>query len=122
MLDITNVSFINSTVKSEGGAISLNGVKATILNSNFENNTAYNGGAITYKCNYTLNNCNLTVNNSNFTNNIAIQDGGAISWFSKEPFLNNIIYTNNNAFYGSDLGTIRYIHIYLFINIINIKI
>lgn len=110
---INNTSFINSTVVLEGGAVSLKGVNASIVQSNFENNSAYDGGAINYVCNYTLSSCNMTINNSKFTNNIATQGGGAISWFSKEPFLNNITFTNNKAFYGDDLGTIINFSIFL---------
>ena len=99
----------NATGK--GGAVYINGVRANIANSTFDNSFANSGGTIYLTSNY----CNVTnssISNShsnteggaiyssgsysniyysNFTNNIAENNGGAIYWHGGTNSKNNVI-------------------------------
>ena len=77
-MDIDNSSFNGNNATNGGGVIS-NGNNTVINNTQFTNNTAEFGGAISWygeKGNIT--------NNCNFTSNSADENGGAIFWDGSE--------------------------------------
>ncbi|MCL2688106.1 MAG: hypothetical protein FWE58_06180, partial [Methanobrevibacter sp.] len=126
--NLNNVSFINCTSASGGGAIYVGDGSINIIASNFENNTVgqdSSGGAIyvdggsvnLIACNFTANNANaggavfiFTNNNVEivdciFKNNVANNNGGAILFFkSNNVRVSNSSFTNNNGYVG---GAIR---------------
>ena len=79
------------TNDGDGGAIYNNGTSLTIINSNFNNNSAEFGGAI---CN---NGSNFRIINSTFNNNNAEADGGAIYNDGNGFTIINSTFNNNNA-------------------------
>ena len=74
-------------MKGSGGAIQIKGVANTIINGNeFANNSAKNGGAMSYECGYkdpetnsSLCKVRLTGENT-FVKNTASERGGALNW------------------------------------------
>jgi predicted outer membrane repeat protein len=81
-----------------GGAI-LNTENLTIVNSQFENNVASNGGAIS---SFTANG-SLVVFNSTFRNNIARIGGGAISQFQGSLAIDGSTFERNTATQGGGI-------------------
>ena len=86
--NITNLTGIHT-----GGAIDINALNATIVNSIFENNNAVMGGAIAAGDNsgYTI------INNVTFTRNGATLDGGAINLRAFGVSMNDTRYYYNTA-------------------------
>ncbi len=91
ILNITNVTFINNTSSSEGGAISLMNGNLYITNDTFINNTSTYGGAIS---NYQG---SVTDLNDTFNNNSAYDDGGAIYNYGGTMTDINDTFNNNSA-------------------------
>lgn len=92
-----------------GGAIFLyDEGKATISNSNFNNNTSGTyGGAVGTRVNASNDDSSLTINNSNFTENSANSNGGAIaayidSTISDTSFINNSAGNEGGAIYSTE--------------------
>ena len=99
---IKNLTIKNVNFWEKGGAIKFAGDSGTVINCNFINNTAQNGGAIYFD--YTGN-----VENCNFTNNQATGDdsyGGAV-YFYDEGSVSNCNFTNNSAQYG---GAVHFVN------------
>ena len=103
---ITNSRFDSNgnTSQTQGGAIRMVNSQISIQNTTFVNNTAINGGAISFECSDMLN-WALTVSNINFTTNYAVSKGGAIYYNFARPNLNQITYANNTAPYGPNIAS-----------------
>ena len=127
-------SFENNSAAENGGAVFWNGHEGKIIDSNFTKNTADKGGAVYWlgligsvdnsrfiANNATnggaiyLQNCkhgddlNLNITSSYFDNNIALEDGGAINWYSgkdinikESEFMNNTANRGGAAFIYDD--------------------
>jgi len=92
---IKNLTIKNANYWENGSAIKFAGDSGTVINCNFINNTAQNGGAIYFDKTGNVENCN-------FTNNKATGDdsyGGAV-YFNHEGTVSNCNFTNNSASYG----------------------
>ena len=75
-----------------------------MLNMTFEYNVAQSGGAVYIDCdNYNI--CQNQIQNSTFSDNTAIVKGGAIYYNFRRPKLLNATFRNNDAIYGSDIGS-----------------
>ena len=100
---INNSVFIGNKVldieNGLGGAINFASANATILNSNFTENTAAFGGAL----NVESNGGSTYVNNSLFDDNKAYVHGGAINLQASSVTLNNTIFYDNEANNGGAL-------------------
>ncbi|MBR1611664.1 MAG: hypothetical protein IJ672_09345, partial [Methanobrevibacter sp.] len=115
-------SFTGNRVLNEtggpGGAIYVAGNNATIINSNFTDNSAYYGGAIWF--NDTSGFAN--VSNSIFTRNTATLDGGAINLrgsgitLTDDKFYENEAGVNGGALYAGLSGKSSVIHDSVFEN------
>lgn len=97
-LNISDCIFKNNSIGEwgDGGAIfAQNGLDINISDSNFSNNSAYRGGALF------SNNVNLSIiNHTNFNNNSVhtlYGEGGGIFIESSNVFIDNSIFSNNNA-------------------------
>ncbi|WP_458405246.1 CARDB domain-containing protein [Methanobrevibacter sp.] len=122
---INNTNFYNNTAVRDGGAVQIigGGSNAHIYNSEFENNSALYGGAIsvvgqnTVIENVTLNNNNATngsaiyvegrgttINNATATNNTASLEGGAAYVKGANCHVYNSTFADNTA--GDDGGAI----------------
>ncbi|WP_298519425.1 right-handed parallel beta-helix repeat-containing protein, partial [uncultured Methanobrevibacter sp.] len=108
---IENVNFTENYAKSSGGAISFaknskishGSTHSNITNANFIENTAEQGGAISYSSSG-----NAIIEDVNFTENSASKYGGAIysasssdSRFANANFVENSAQSSGGAFYGS---------------------
>ena len=117
---IKNLTIKNVNFWEKGGAIKFAGDSGTVINCNFINNTAQNGGAIYFDKTGNVENCNFNdntasryggavyflnagnVTNCNFINNKATADiscGGAISMSSGS--VTNCNFADNEAYQGS---------------------
>ena len=123
--------FYNNTAVNDGGAIQVMGTgrDAKIINSDFENNTAAYGGAVSIKgsntqvTNSTFKNNNITttsnttgggavyiqgsgtkIADSTFANNTAVEEGGAIFVKGNNSSITNSTLADNTA--GDDGGAI----------------
>ncbi|CAI2378198.1 unnamed protein product [Moneuplotes crassus] len=105
-------SINNSTLESNGGTSKVNGggihivnSDVTLSNNTFMNNTASDGGAISFTCSLmTL--CNLNIPDSKFESNNATRKGGAIYYNYKRPTLGQSIeYSSNSAQYGQNIAS-----------------
>lgn len=83
---------ITSQTSGHGGAIEVDSENNTIINSNFTNNNAYNGGAIHVGGVGHINITNVTFNKNN-----AYHDGGALNLVSSGVRLNDTRFYNNTA-------------------------
>ena len=103
---ISNWNFTGNGQKllKSGGAISISDSVLNMSNSIFKNNTAINGGAISFECT-NLEIWNLTISNSTFEFNYGITQGGSIYYNYNRPILQNIIFKNNSAEYGLDIAS-----------------
>ena len=122
---INNSNFYNNTAVSDGGAIQIigGGRNAHIYNSEFVDNAALYGGAIsvvgqsTIIENVSLSNnlaingsavyvegSGTTINNANLTNNTAVLEGGAMFVKGDNCHITNAAFTDNAA--GDDGGAI----------------
>ena len=90
-ITLKNLVFVNVTFTGFGGAINSLGHNLTIINSTFENNTAFYGAAISTSAN------NLKLINSTFANNKAMGDGGVIYNTGNNLTLINSTFANNKA-------------------------
>ncbi|WP_458404997.1 Ig-like domain repeat protein, partial [Methanobrevibacter sp.] len=94
-----------------GGAIDIVADNATIVNSNFTENNAYDGGAI-----YVGSQSGQTIiSNATFTKNTAVNNGGAINLEASGVTLNATKFTSNSALNGGAIyveGTGVTNHIY----------
>lgn len=104
----------NSTFHSWGGPNNVKGGSVYLYDSSlhfsnvtFESNTASCGGAVYIECinSNTNQSCSNSFNTVIFNNNTAQVKGGAIFYDSFRPELDNIVYTNNTAVYGNELGS-----------------
>ena len=109
-------NYAEDNVHGHGGAIGILGNTATIINSNFTKNTAYEGGAIFGH----EGSGNTTINNVTFKQNEAYTDGGAINLQSSAVYINNTRYYGNiaggsgGAVYVGGIGTTNSIHLSVF--------
>ena len=87
---IKNLTIKNVNFEEIGGAIKFAGDSGSVINCNFINNAAKNGGAIYFD--YTGN-----VENCSFVNNSATSDGGAVRMSSGN--VTNCNFVNNSATY-----------------------
>ena len=87
-----------------GGAVFISDSMLNISNSIFKNNTAINGGAISFEWR-SLEMWNLTITNSIFESNTGVTQGGGIYYNYNRPILQNIIFKNNSAEYGLDIAS-----------------
>ena len=89
---IKNLTIKNVNFWENGGAIKFAGDSGAVINCNFINNTALNGGAIYIEHTGNVENCN-------FTDNHAVQEGGAIyggiSVFNNFKTSSDTIYNTN---------------------------
>ena len=93
---IRTSTFSNNNATEDGGAIYITadgGLLNSIYDSKFDNNSAFNGGAIYMRSTQSK------VYNSSFIINSADR-GGAIYWFSYGGLLDNSTFDNNSALYG----------------------
>ena len=92
----SNSKFFNNTASGEGGAIDWNegATNGAIIDSTFENNTAYDGGAVSWTGH------DGKIENSNFTSNNATRNGGAVRWSGINGVIDNSRFVDNNATYG----------------------
>ena len=129
---IKNLTIKNANYWENGSAIKFAGDSGTVINCNFINNTAQNGGAIYFDKTGNVENCNFTnnkatgddsyggavyfnhdgtVSNCNFSANTATYgDGGAV-YFNSNGSVTNCNFTDNEAFQGGavyfcDEGTV----------------
>jgi hypothetical protein len=103
---ITNSQFLENgnTTARYGGSISITDSDVSITNSTFNESTATNGAAISFKCSSTTL-CGLYVSNSTFSNNAAETQGGAIYYNFIRPQMSNLIFSNNTAQYGQNIAS-----------------
>ena len=87
-----------------GGAILMTNSKVTISNSQFINNSAISGGAISFEWT-NLVSWNLTISNSTFDSNYGISQGGAIYYDYNRPVINDLVFKNNYAEYGLNFAS-----------------
>ena len=92
---------INSTFKSNnatinGGAVDWNASYGNVTGSTFEDNHAYNGGAIYVGVHGDAG----AIINSTFKDNTAVMKGGAVDWNASSGDVWNSTFENNNASYG----------------------
>ena len=90
--------FYNNTAVNDGGAVQVMGTgrDAKIINSDFENNTAAYGGAVSIK------GTNTVITDSNFTDCNASQYGGAVQVIGSGTNINNCNFEENNALPDED--------------------
>ncbi len=96
---ITRSTFYDNTAdinNGRGGAIDWFAASGKISNSTFDNNMAYNGGAVFVG----MQSGNETISNSNFTRNYARNKGGAIDWNATSGILIDSTFIGNRADYG----------------------
>lgn len=96
---VFNNNFVNitfSSTSSNGGALYLHNGNNTVINSNFTNNSAVNGGAIRTDAN-TARDGILNLKNSSFFNNSAINFGGALELYDFTAYISNCSFKFNNA-------------------------
>ena len=88
----------------QGGAFYAEYSNTTIQNSTFHNNLAKNGAGTYFNCDQT-NQCSNKIINCIFENNKASIKGGGIYYTMNRPQLDNNIFNNNSAQYGTDIGS-----------------
>ena len=98
---INNLTFVNASTESNGGAVYFDSVSTGIVrNCNFTNNSAEDGGAVYFDDTGNVENCN-------FVNNNATEYGGGVFCYN-EGTITNCSFTNNSAaiggaiYFGSD--------------------
>ena len=103
---ISNSSFVNNGNISltKGGAISITDSQVSILNTNFANNSAIIGGAISFECSGSSS-WSLSIVNSIFESNTGVSQGGAIYYNYYRPIINNVTFLNNYAIYGPNFAS-----------------
>ena len=90
-ITISNTKFLNNTsIRGDGGALSVYFVHIRLDDSSFINNTAIRGGAVRMK------KCSAIISNTCFLNNSATYSGGAISLHSG-AFIKHCIFARNHA-------------------------
>ena len=104
MISNWNFTWNAQKLLKSGGTISISDSVLNMSNSIFKNNTAINGGAISFECT-NLEIWNLTISNSTFEFNYGITQGGSIYYNYNRPILQNIIFKNNSAEYGLDIAS-----------------
>ena len=90
---------VNNTNRGHGGAIDCEAANATITNSSFTRNFAFEGGAI----HVDSNSGHTNITNSNFTGNWAIAEGGAINLEASSVTVNGSNFIRNIASDGGAL-------------------
>jgi predicted outer membrane repeat protein len=91
-LTISNTTFLNNSVNSQGGAIYSRSGSLTILGSTFSTNHSGAGGAAIFE-----NGGTLTVDYSTFSGNVAGALGGAIRGGSATLAVNNSTFSGNSS-------------------------
>ena len=106
---ILNSSFANNGNRSltKGGAISITDSQVSIRNTNFANNSAIIGGAISFECSGSSF-WSLSIVNSIFESNTGASQGGAIYYNYYRPIINNVTFFNNYAIYGSNFASFAF--------------
>ena len=95
--NVANATFTGNNAGRNGGAVMLIASAANIYNSDFFNNTAFNGGALYVGGDSKINYVYLT----NFEGNKAIGGyGGAIDWVASSGHIFDSNFTLNSADYG----------------------
>ena len=90
---------VNNTNRGHGGAIDCEAANATITNSSFNKNFAFEGGAI----HVDSNSGHTNITNSTFTGNWAIAEGGAINLEASSVTVNGSNFIRNIASDGGAL-------------------
>ena len=103
LITISECSFLQNSAEY-GGALIINNYQVYVTNSQFEENTAGEGGAIWLDCAF-AEICNFFIANSVFRNNSAAIKGGGISWKAVKPQLVNLTFSGNTAAYGTDVAS-----------------
>jgi hypothetical protein len=68
-------------------------------------NSALKGGAIHIDCIKEETKCNSSIENTHFQGNMAMDQGGAISYHGYRPMVTNNTFMNNSALYGKDIAS-----------------
>ena len=96
---LNNIQCYNNRANYDGGAIYHLYGSFSLVDSNFNNNSALNGGAL-----FIDNSSSLSLNNLKFINNKALKFAGAFySLLNPINNTNNLFYSNNNAFKHNNL-------------------
>ncbi len=92
---IKNCTFIDNNADIYGGALSTgllyDYMELSVIDCNFEGNTAPKGGAIQ------ANGLNILIDNTKFKGNVASQNGGAINVKAQEVTIRNSVFNSNKA-------------------------
>ena len=97
--EVTNSTFVENSATYNGGAIDWNASSGTIIDSNFDQNTAQYGGAVFVGTSTD----NGNVIGSSFTKNSASIRGGAIDWNGSSGQVLDSIFEENEALDGGAL-------------------
>ena len=87
-----------------GGGILFSETNFTISSSIFYNNTAKYGAGIYISCQLDPV-CLTSISNTTFTANEAQSSGGGIMYDLYRPTLSNLVFSNNSALYGPEIGS-----------------
>ena len=87
-----------------GGGILFSDTNFTISSSIFYNNTAKYGAGIYISCQLDQV-CVTAISNTTFTANEAQSSGGGIMYDLYRPALSNLVFSNNSALYGPEIGS-----------------
>ena len=103
---ISQSEFINNggDAITFGGAILVKDSNVSITDSIFLNNSAQEGGAISFLWSGS-NQWSLNIIDVNFNENSASVSGGAIKYDSLRPHMDNNSFINNSAVYGPNIGS-----------------
>ena len=104
ILENSRIYRSGSTSKQQGGALFIENSNSTMQNMTFLSNIAQSGGAINIDCD-SYERCQNIILESTFSNNFAVEQGGAIYYNYRRPEMSNITFNNNDASYGSDIGS-----------------
>lgn len=94
--------FENCSARTYGGVVSAEKYNLTVVQCNFNHNTANTGGAI----NFQGDSQRLTISNSSFFSNSALTAGSCIRWTGLLPEIIANTYSNNSAFYGNPQASV----------------
>ena len=87
-----------------GGAIDAIDSSISIKNTQFVDNKAQSGAAVSFRCTH-IDSCNINISKSSFINNQASIKGGAIYYDFARPTMTDIVFDNNQAEYGEDIAS-----------------
>ena len=104
--DMQNSTFTNlgSSTLQSGGAIQFQDCNATIVDSQFSQNIAIEGGAISFRCSLTSF-WQGEISRNTFIDNTAVKQGGALYYNLHRPIFSGNNFVNNTASYGKNIGS-----------------